>query len=74
MDNIYHTPVMPEEAVGFLNLRENSVAVDATCGEGGHSLLIARLIPGKAYLHRQERTYSRTGKTAPFRVWERLIP
>ncbi|MGA2142586.1 MAG: 16S rRNA (cytosine(1402)-N(4))-methyltransferase RsmH [Brevinematales bacterium] len=46
MDNIRHTPVMPEETIGFLNLRKDSVVVDATCGEGGHSLLIAQHIPG----------------------------
>jgi 16S rRNA (cytosine1402-N4)-methyltransferase len=45
MDNIFHTPVMPVEALEFLNLRNNSIIVDATCGEGGHSLRIAQKIP-----------------------------
>lgn len=44
-DKIYHTPVMPNEVIGYLNLHEDSIIIDSTCGEGGHSALIAPLIP-----------------------------
>jgi len=36
----YHIPVMPEESLAGLNLRPDSVVVDATFGGGGHSQLI----------------------------------
>ncbi len=45
-DEIFHIPVMPTEVIGFLNLNPGSLIVDATCGEGGHSALIAEKIPG----------------------------
>lgn len=40
-----HIPVMLKEVVELLNLREDSVVVDATCGEGGHSVEIIKRIP-----------------------------
>lgn len=40
-----HTPVLLKETLEILSLRDDSVVVDATCGEGGHSLEIAKLIP-----------------------------
>lgn len=36
----YHIPALAEEAVGALNVRQDSVVVDATFGGGGHSKII----------------------------------
>ncbi|MFH1824728.1 MAG: 16S rRNA (cytosine(1402)-N(4))-methyltransferase RsmH [Candidatus Firestonebacteria bacterium] len=35
-----HIPVLLNEVIGFLNLKDNGIYVDATLGEGGHSLNI----------------------------------
>ena len=45
MAEYIHTSVMPDEVLNYLSLTENASVVDATCGEGGHSLLIAQRIP-----------------------------
>ena len=37
-----HVPVLLEESLNFLNVREGGVVVDATLGFGGHSSAIAR--------------------------------
>ena len=37
---IFHTPVLLNEVLQFLKMKENGIYVDATCGEGGHSLAI----------------------------------
>jgi len=37
---VFHTPVLLNEVLQFLNIKENGIYVDATCGEGGHSLAI----------------------------------
>ncbi|MBW4038378.1 MAG: 16S rRNA (cytosine(1402)-N(4))-methyltransferase RsmH [Acidobacteria bacterium] len=37
-----HVPVLLEESLNFLNVREGGVVVDATLGFGGHSAAIAR--------------------------------
>jgi 16S rRNA (cytosine1402-N4)-methyltransferase len=37
-----HIPVLPEESLKFLNVKEGGVYVDCTAGGGGHSLLIAK--------------------------------
>ncbi|MEF3245197.1 MAG: 16S rRNA (cytosine(1402)-N(4))-methyltransferase RsmH [Caldisericaceae bacterium] len=42
---IYHTPVLLKEVLDLLNLREDSIVVDATLGEGGHSVEILKRIP-----------------------------
>jgi len=42
---IYHKPVLLKEAMELLNLKEDSVVVDATLGEGGHSVEILKRIP-----------------------------
>ncbi len=44
-DISYHIPVMTDKVINFLNLHNDSLVVDATCGEGGHSKSIAALIP-----------------------------
>jgi 16S rRNA (cytosine1402-N4)-methyltransferase len=41
---------MLKECLEALALRENSVVIDATCGEGGHSEAIAARIPGGTLL------------------------
>ncbi len=41
----FHTPVLLNEVLEALALRADSVIVDATCGEGGHSAAIAERIP-----------------------------
>jgi len=35
-----HYPVMREDVLKYLNIKEGGVYVDATCGHGGHSLCI----------------------------------
>jgi len=42
---VIHTSVMLAECIDALELREDSVIVDATTGEGGHSFEIAKKIP-----------------------------
>ena len=36
----YHIPVLPDESIAGLNIRQGDDVVDATFGGGGHSLLI----------------------------------
>ena len=36
----YHTPVLLEQAVNYLNVRKDRKYIDATLGGGGHSALI----------------------------------
>ena len=40
--NAFHTPVLVEEVVKWLQIRPNGTYVDATVGSGGHALEIAR--------------------------------
>ena len=40
MDELEHVPVLLEEALQALKLRENGIYVDATCGRGGHTRAI----------------------------------
>ncbi len=40
-----HTSILVDEITGFLRVRPDSVLVDATCGEGGHSERFAALVP-----------------------------
>lgn len=47
MEKRYHTPVMLNEVVSYLNLTPGKVIIDATLGTAGHSLVIAqRILPG----------------------------
>jgi len=41
----YHIPVLLNEVLMNLNLKEDSIIVDATCGEGGHAEGILKMIP-----------------------------
>jgi 16S rRNA (cytosine1402-N4)-methyltransferase len=44
MDEIYyHSPVLLDESLDALNLKNSSVVIDATCGEGGHSSQIIKI-------------------------------
>ena len=59
-----HKSVLLEECLQYLNLKENSMIVDATLGYGGHSSEILKRIP-KGYLYsfdqdKQAITYSQT--------------
>jgi 16S rRNA (cytosine1402-N4)-methyltransferase len=45
-----HVPVLLEESLDFLKVREGGVIVDATLGLGGHSLEIARRLGGAGRL------------------------
>ncbi len=47
---IYHIPVMINEIADLLGVKEGSVIVDCTVGEGGHSALILRLIRESGFL------------------------
>ena len=40
MNELEHVPVLLEEALQALKLRENGIYVDATCGRGGHTRAI----------------------------------
>ncbi len=40
----YHNPVMAKEAIEFLNIKKNSIILDATCGEGGMQLRLQKVI------------------------------
>lgn len=40
----YHIPVLPDESIYGLNIRQGDDVVDATFGGGGHSLLILQLL------------------------------
>lgn len=43
----YHTPVMMEEVMDYLNLSPGKIVVDATVGTGGHSeAVLKRILPG----------------------------
>lgn len=43
----FHTPVMLEEVLGYLNLGKGKIIVDATIGTGGHSEeILGRILPG----------------------------
>jgi len=43
----YHVPVMPDEAIKFLDLSHGDLIVDATVGTGGHSeMILERIAPG----------------------------
>ena len=46
----YHKPIMVKEVIEYLNLREGSRVLDCTCGEGGHSYEIAKVLNGKGIL------------------------
>jgi 16S rRNA (cytosine1402-N4)-methyltransferase len=45
-----HVPVLLEESLDFLNVREGGVVVDATLGFGGHSSAICRRLGAKGKL------------------------
>lgn len=44
MKKIYHTPVLLKETIEFLNIKEDGIYIDATCGEGGHSIEILKYL------------------------------
>ncbi len=45
-----HIPVLPEESLEFLNVKEDGIYVDCTAGGGGHSALIAEKLNEKGTL------------------------
>ena len=47
MERAVHTPVLLEEVISFLDPYQGGVVVDATVGEGGHSLAILERISPK---------------------------
>lgn len=63
-DKIYHTPVLLQEILEFMALTPESRVIDATCGEGGHSEAILKLIPnGHLYcIDRHEEIIARAQK------------
>ncbi len=42
MSEFVHIPVLATEAIDGLNIKKDGIYVDATCGGGGHSILIAQ--------------------------------
>lgn len=45
MANYYHQPILVEPILEALKIQPDSIIVDVTCGEGGHSSRIAPLLP-----------------------------
>ncbi len=46
MREAFHTPVMPNEILDYLNLSPGKIIVDATIGTGGHSFkILERILP-----------------------------
>ena len=45
-----HIPVMPEEVISLLDIQENGIYVDGTCGLGGHSNLILNKLSSEGFL------------------------
>jgi 16S rRNA (cytosine1402-N4)-methyltransferase len=50
MERPLHVPVLLEESLDYLNVREGGVMCDATLGLGGHSVAIARRLGAKGKL------------------------
>lgn len=50
-DQVYHVPVLLKESVEGMNLRPNSVCVDATFGGGGHSREILSRLSEDGHLY-----------------------
>ncbi len=51
MDNtVYHVPVLLRETIEGLAVKPNGVYIDGTCGGGGHSEEIAKLLSGSGRL------------------------
>ena len=50
METVYHTPVLLDESVTALNIKEDGTYVDATFGGGGHSREILRRLGPKGTL------------------------
>src|SRR6202789_598874 len=50
MERPLHVPVLLEESLQYLNVREGGVICDATLGLGGHSVAIARRLGAKGKL------------------------
>lgn len=54
-----HIPVMPNEALDYLNLKEGGVYVDCTFGRGGHSqLILEKLKRGKLIAFEWDKKFS----------------
>ena len=50
-----HTSVLLEEAILYLNLKEDSIVVDATLGYGGHSSeILKRIKRGRLFCFDQD--------------------
>jgi len=47
---IYHTPVLLQESIDSMNLAEGHIVVDATIGEGGHSVEVLKRIGKRGLL------------------------
>jgi len=62
-----HIPVLPEESLEFLNVKEDGIYVDCTAGGGGHSILIANKLTKNGTLICLDRD-----EDAVLRVRERL--
>src|SRR5437773_10959304 len=50
MSEVIHVPVLVEEAVDALNIREDETYVDGTFGRGGHSAAILARLGGRGRL------------------------
>ena len=45
-----HIPVLKNEVVSFLDIRQDGIYVDGTCGPGGHSKIILEKLSSKGIL------------------------
>ena len=59
-DNKIHIPVMPNEVLEYLDLKEDGLYVDCTLGRGGHSqLILERLKKGKLIAFEWDEKFSK---------------
>ena len=56
MSEVSHVPVLVEEAMSALNVRENAIYVDGTFGRGGHSAAILARLGVRGRLFALDRT------------------
>ena len=56
-----HIPVMPEETISSLGIREDGIYVDGTAGGGGHSALIAERLSDRGRLIALDQRQRETG-------------
>jgi len=49
-EEVVHIPVLLQEVLQYLNVKENGIYIDCTVGEGGHSGAILKILGDKGFL------------------------